>query len=214
MKKNLLKIYEGVFDNITDDLDKLNPNKGKDEFGEVNRDVYSKHDYILSPNKNPEFFKGLCNFCEKYKIYFKSLIMNENGFVQEDLDQITFLTYIPSDSLFGGRRTYSYFENVTSLDELKYFHNLNFIYKYTFSYCTKLKSVIFPKNLYQIDFRAFEFCTSLKELIFPKKIKTIYNFSFYGCKSLEKIVIPLRFKNFIEDLFTYVDLTKVNITYI
>src|SRR5574344_321396 len=85
MKKNLLKIYEGVFDNITDDLDKLNPNKGKDEFGEVNRDVYSKHDYILSPNKNPEFFYVLCDFC---KDYYLGLPSNENGFIQNDLDKI------------------------------------------------------------------------------------------------------------------------------
>ena len=178
MKKNLLKIYEGVFDNITDDLDKLNPNKGKDEFGEVNRDVYSKHDYILSPNKNPEFFKGLCNFCEKYKIYFKSLIINENGFVQEDLDQITFLTYIPSDSPFGGRRTYSYFENVTSLDELKYFHNLNFIYKYTFSYCTKLKSVMFPENITDLGFYSFVDCPSIKKIVVPQKLRRKLYLSF------------------------------------
>ena len=222
MKKNLLKIYEGFFD----DLDQLNKNQD-DGFRGTNANIYDEHNYILSPEKNPEFFEGLCEMCKQEKIPY-----NENGFTQEDLDEITYL-----DTVF--HTGYSYFKNVVSLDELKYFHNLRKINDYSFYNCRDLKSIIFPKNLYQIDFRAFEFCTSLKELIFPKKIKTIYNFSFYGCKSLEKIVIsknikkisntafydcvssslkeiiiPKNFKNRIEDLFGKIDLSKVNITYI
>ena len=81
MKKNLLKIYESFFD----DLDKLNQDKVNDEFGEVNGHIYDEYSYILSPDKNPEFFEGLCNMC---KDYYPNLPSNENGFTQEDLNQI------------------------------------------------------------------------------------------------------------------------------
>ena len=83
MKKNLLKIYEGFFD----DLDQLNKNQD-DGFGDVNGNTYDEHDFIISQDKNPEFFKGLCEFCKKY---YPNLPSNENGFTQEDLDQIIFL---------------------------------------------------------------------------------------------------------------------------
>ena len=87
MKKNILNLYEGFFD----DLDKLNPNQNKedkedkvnDEFSDVNGQVYDDHNYILSHDRNPEFFKGLCNMCKDKEIPY-----NENGFTQEDLNQI------------------------------------------------------------------------------------------------------------------------------
>ena len=62
MKKNILNLYE----NFLDDLDKLNQDKKNKEFGDVNSGVYDEHDFILSQDKNPEFFKGLCEFCKKY----------------------------------------------------------------------------------------------------------------------------------------------------
>ena len=113
MKKNLLKIYESFFD----DLDKLNKNLNKedkenDEFGAVNGNIYDEHNYILSPDRNPEFFYALCEMC---KGIFDDLPSNENGFTQEDLDKITYLDtffYVP------------YFKNLTSLNELQYFYNL------------------------------------------------------------------------------------------
>ena len=110
--KNILNLYEGFFD----DLDKLNKNQN-DEFGDVNRGIYDEHDFILSQDKNPEFFKGLCEFCKKY---YPNLPSNENGFTQNDLNNI-----IETYNNYNG---FSYFENVTSLDELQYFHNLENIY--------------------------------------------------------------------------------------
>src|SRR5574344_2108720 len=144
MKKNLLKIYESFFD----DLDKLNQDKVNDEFGAVNRDIYDQHNYILSLDKNPKFFEALYKFC---KDYFPNLPSNKNGFKQEDLDKITYL-----DTVF--HTGYSYFKNVVSLDELKYFHNLWKINDYSFYNCRDLKSVIFPKNLQIIHPYAFTEC--------------------------------------------------------
>ena len=171
--KNILKnLYEGFFD----DLDKLNKDDG---FRGTNANIYDQHDYILNPDKNPEFFEGLCNMCKEY---YPNLPSNENGFTQEDLDKITYISDID---------WISFFQDVTSLDELQYFHNLEIIKLFSFTNCIKLKSVIFPEN-----------------------IKKIYYRSFYRCSSLKEIIIPERFKDNMKNIFYNVDLTKINITYI
>ena len=200
MKKNILNLYEGLFD----DLDKVNQDKVNDEFGAVNRDIYDQHDFILSPDKNPKFFEALYKFC---KDYFPNLPSNKNGFKQEDLDEITYL-----DTVF--HTGYSYFKNVTSLDELKYFHNLRKINDYSFYNCRDLKSIIFPENLKVIQDNAFGGRNSLEELKFPENIQFISDHAFIYCDSLEKIIIPKIFKKNIKNIFAYVDLTNVNITYI
>ena len=182
MKKNLLKIYEGFFD----DLDKLNPNQNKedkedkvnDEFSDVNGHVYDEYDYIISPYKNPEFFEGLCNMCKDYQISY-----NENGFTQKDLNQITKLKQKFNDW------SLSYFKNVISLDELQYFHNLKEINYKCFSECKKLKSIILPKNLEIIYEYSFEHCSSLKEIVIPEKVKIIDDYAFLNCISLKKLSI-------------------------
>src|SRR5574344_1169119 len=222
MKKNLLKIYESFFD----DLDKLNQDKVNDEFGRTNANIYDEHDFILSQDKNPEFFEGLCEMCGRY---YPDLPSNKNGFSQEDLNQITLIN---SDD-----NCCSYFQDVTSLDELQYFHNLEIIKLFSFTNCIKLKSVIFPKNLKKFWDSCFSHCTSLEKLNFPDSIKEIYNLSFYYCSSLEeiilpenikkisntafydcsslkKIIIPERFKDNMKYIFYEVNLKKINITYI
>ena len=218
--KNILNLYESFFD----DLDKLNQDKVNDEFGDVNRGIYDEHDIILSPDKNPEFFYGLCDMCEYYQIPY-----NKNGFLQEDLNQIENIYCYDSGD--------TYFKDVTSLDELQYFNNLENIFSFSFYHCTKLKSVIFPKNLEklydncfsdcfslkklkfpnsikEIYKYSFNYCTSLKEILFPKNIEIIENLTFKNCTSLEKIVIPERFKDNMKNIFYNVDLSKVDITYI
>ena len=209
--------------NFLDDLDQLNKNQD-DGFRGTNDQVYNEHNYILSPYKNPEFFYNLLNMCKK-----RFFPYNENGFTQEDLGQIPYI----ESNLFNS----SFYDNVTSLDELQYFHNLRKIYSFSFINCQKLKSVILPKNLQNIssngfyycrslekvvfpeniqsiESNSFSLCTSLKELILPKNIQFIDDYSFQECSSLEKIIIPKNFKNRIEDLFGKIDLSKVNITYI
>ena len=222
MKKNLLKIYESFFD----DLDKLNQDKVNDEFGDVNRGIYDEHDIILSPDKNPEFFYDLCDFC---KDYYPDLPSNENGFTQNDLDKI-----IHIDSTLLG---YSYFKKVTSLDELQYFNNLKIIPSWCFFNCEELKSVIFPKNLeilemfsfgycttleeldfpehlLEINSAAFVTCSSLKKVIIPKNIEKIEYAAFGGCPSVKEIIIPEKFKSRIKVIFNNIKLKMTNITYI
>ena len=199
MKKNLLKIYESFFD----DLDKLNQDKVNDEFGRTNANIYDEHDFILSQDKNPKFFEALYKFC---KDYFPNLPSNRNGFALKDLNQITLIN---SDD-----NCCSYFENVTSLDELKYFHNLRKINDYSFYNCRDLKSIIFPENLKVIQDNAFGGCNSLEELKFPENIQVIRKYAFCYCTSLKEIIIPERFKDNMKYIFYGVDLTKVDIIYI
>ena len=198
MKKNILNLYEGFFD----DLDKLNKDQD-DEFGDINSNIYDEHDIILSQDKNPEFFEGLCNMCEEYDLNLPS---NENWFTQKDLDQITYIK--------ANKYSDTFFENITSLDELQYFHNLIMIDSFSFYKCNDLKSVIFPKNLQKIEYCAFGCTSSLKEVIFPENIQFIGENAFMYCTSLEKIVIPKKFKKNIKVIFYKVNLSKVNITYI
>src|SRR5574344_1554160 len=188
MKKNLLKIYESFFD----DLDKLNQDKVNDEFGDVNGNIYDEHDFILSQDKNPEFFKGLCEFCKKY---YPNLPSNRNGFALKDLNQITLIN---SDD-----KCCSYFENVTSLDELQYFHNLEEIKAWGFCGCKKLKSVIFPENLKIINNWSFADCISLEKIILPENIEAIGAVAFRDCISLKKIVIPENLKEIGRKSFYY-----------
>ena len=201
MKKNILNLYEGFFD----DLDKLNPNQNKEDkvndgFGDVNGQVYDEHDFILSPDKNPEFFYGLYNMCRKY---FPNLPSNENGFTQKDLNKITFLEDIQN-----------WYSNIILLDELQYFSNLETIKSLCFYRCEKLKSIIFPENLKKIEYCAFGCTSSLKEVIFPENIQFIGENAFMYCISLEKIIIPERFKDNMKNIFLLIDLSKVDITYI
>ena len=231
MKKNILNLYEGFFDDLDqlkNDLNKNKKDKKNDDFGDVNSNIYDQHDFILSQNRNPEFFEGLCNMC---KDYYSDLPSNENGFTQEDLNQITCL-FTSKDNNYN-----SYFEKITSLDELQFFNNLKEIKAWGFCGCKKLKSVIFPKNLEklydncfsdcfslkklkfpdsikEIYKYSFNYCTSLKEILFPKNIEIIENLAFKNCFSLKKIVIPKRFKSLMEYIFDNVDLSKVDITYI
>ena len=213
--------------NFFDDLNKLNQGTEDNEFSDLNNEVYDQHNYILSPDKNPEFFYDLCDFC---KDYYPNLPSNKNGFKQEDLNNIF---YIDTNPKYYG----SYFNKVTSLDELQFFNNLKEIKAWGFCGCKKLKSVIFPKNLEklydncfsdcfslkklkfpdsikEIYKYSFNYCTSLKEILFPKNIEIIENLTFKNCTSLEKIVIPERFKDNMKNIFYNVDLSKVDITYI
>ena len=174
MKKNILNLYEGFFD----DLDKLNQD---DEFGDVNGHIYDEHDVILSPDKNPEFFETLNNYYDFYH-----LSHHQNYFTKNDFLKITELNVFRNK--FG--LWHSYFQKIKSANELKYFFNLKKINDLVFENCHELKSIELPINLEYIGWHCFSSCNNLNSIILPNNLKKIDTGSFSACVKLKNINIP------------------------
>lgn len=62
--------------------------------------------------------------------------------------------------------------------------------------CKNLKSINFPKNLKRIWTSALSGCKNLKTIKINKKLKQIDEFAFFGCSGLEKIVVEKGNKKF------------------
>lgn len=65
----------------------------------------------------------------------------------------------------------------------------------------KLRSVILPQGLREIETSAFKGCISLKEITLPNSLGTIGRFAFDGCTSLNEVVIPDSVKNISSGIF-------------
>ncbi|MBO4806174.1 MAG: leucine-rich repeat domain-containing protein, partial [Paludibacteraceae bacterium] len=63
------------------------------------------------------------------------------------------------------------------------------INNYAFEYMEKLEKVIFPEGLERIGEVAFFSCKKLKEVIFPKSLRSIESKAFAECSALTHIVI-------------------------
>lgn len=59
-----------------------------------------------------------------------------------------------------------------------------------FSYNIKLKNVIIPDTVKEIDWFAFYHCENLEKIVIPDSVKTIGNHSFAGCYSLKSVNLP------------------------
>jgi hypothetical protein len=66
----------------------------------------------------------------------------------------------------------------------------NVIFKYAFSACYSLASVVISNSVTSIDANAFSKCYSLKNIIIPNSVTSIDNGAFRECYSLKNIVIP------------------------
>lgn len=66
----------------------------------------------------------------------------------------------------------------------------NMITENMFLSCSKLTSVILPKNLKSIGDHAFEDCTGLKEIKIPEGVSSIGISAFNGCNGLTSVSIP------------------------
>ena len=201
MKKNILNLYEGFFD----DLDKLNQDDG---FRGTNDQVYDEHDYILSQDRNPEFFKGLCDMFKFYNISY-----NENGFIQEYLDQIISLTLYSNKEPYVIGPDFNYFnKSLKKLNELKYFNKLKKLDDYFFKNCEKLKFIEFPENLKYIGQECFYNC-SLTSLVFPKNLEKIDSRAFEYCQRLKTIKFNENIKEISEFAFAYERKARIPIPY-
>ncbi len=60
----------------------------------------------------------------------------------------------------------------------------------TFSGCTSLRTVHWPKACKEIGGQSFQNCTSLETVELPEDLETIGTLAFSGCKSLKSLTIP------------------------
>ena len=64
------------------------------------------------------------------------------------------------------------------------------IEEYAFVGCENLQSVIFSKNLEQIDAMAFARCTALTEVSLPDTVRRIRSSAFASCTALKSVILP------------------------
>lgn len=69
-------------------------------------------------------------------------------------------------------------------------YGINSINSYDFKNCEKLKKVVLPDTIQEIESGAFYGCTELRSINLPESIRVIEPRTFKGCESLEYIVIP------------------------
>ncbi|MBR1731357.1 MAG: leucine-rich repeat protein, partial [Ruminococcus sp.] len=59
-----------------------------------------------------------------------------------------------------------------------------------FENCTSLTEIVFPENIEYIGMEAFKNCKSLKNVVIPEGVKYISSAAFMGCDSLETVTLP------------------------
>lgn len=63
-----------------------------------------------------------------------------------------------------------------------------------FENCKKLSTVIFPKNLYEIQLNAFNYCDAITSLTIPDSVEIISDSAIINCPNLERLVLPRNMK--------------------
>ena len=128
----------------------------------------------------------------------------------------------------GETKTFSYIQIPNSVTSIKYgaFYNCNRLKSITipdsitiigedaFRNCNSLTSITIPNSVISIGLWGFANCSSLTSITIPSSVKSIGYYSFYKCNSLTCISIPKKFEKYMNEIFKYVDLSKVKITYI
>lgn len=64
------------------------------------------------------------------------------------------------------------------------------LYEGIFMANAKLKTVLLPSRLMEIQMRAFFGCRSLTEIVIPDNVNIIGSYAFFNCTSLKNIVLP------------------------
>ena len=73
-----------------------------------------------------------------------------------------------------------------------------------FQRCTKLQSVVFPKNIKEgMSYDMFSGCTALTSVTLPQNLRVLPERFFWGCKKLTSIELPLSVKQVGEDAFDH-----------
>lgn len=94
-------------------------------------------------------------------------------------DEIEVSTPEEVTSIFSGA-----FSNITTLQIIHLFNNLQYIGKNAFENCTSLINITLPDNIKFIDSFAFNNCISIKNITFPKNIELLGDYIFNCCEAL------------------------------
>ena len=119
-------------------------------------------------------------------LYDNGLVSNEHYSTKNELALITEGQIVPGNSnssIFNSSR-------ITSFDEFKYFTSLFSIPKYTFYYCSSLKSITIPNSVTSIGDNAFYKCNGLTSVTIPNSVTSIGSSAFDNCRSLTSVTIP------------------------
>jgi len=92
-------------------------------------------------------------------------------------------------------------------------NSVTYIGTCVFNNCNSLNLINISESVSRIEKYAFKDCHSLTNIFIPNSVTTINYGAFWNCSSLKNITIPIKFKNSMKDIFTYIDLSKVNINY-
>ena len=93
------------------------------------------------------------------------------------------------------------FEDSKKIKSIILPEGLKNIEAYTFSNCVNLEYIVIPKTIEYIGAGAFSNCKSLSEISIPKSITHIYACTFENCESLEDIELPKALEYIGEDAF-------------
>ena len=106
------------------------------------------------------------------------------------------------------------FADCKALRTLKFSDSTEKICHQAFFRCRSLIAVELPENLKEIEGAAFMQCDSLVKIRIPDSVRTIGNKAFGGCTALRQISISRRFEEDLPRIFTDVDLSEIEISWI
>ncbi len=106
---------------------------------------------------------------------------------QWDVNGDGFLSYDEADlvTTIGGFSS----SNITSFNELEYFHNATAISDYAFYDCNGLTGITIPNSITSIGYAAFEYCSGLKSITIPNSVTYVGRDSFGSCTGLTRVNI-------------------------
>lgn len=191
---------------LTDRYSKLSPSVDKYESseevieGEITQDTTVQVMYYLICNDDTTLvFKGLnsngsitTNESEIVSYMIGDGTANYGNGLKSNASGIKYILNIPNEyngkpvTSIGGQFTFAR----TAVQKITLENNLNSISRYSFAWCTDLKSVLIKRNKgISLGDNTFEGCTKLDDVtLFVENIGGLYT-AFSGCTSLERVKV-------------------------
>ncbi len=181
MKIKLVDIYKNE---IVVDIPKTKKISSSDILGKFDReDIFSVEIPEGIVYITEDAFRGFENL---EKVIFPSTLKHiaESAFASCNFKTLD----LPSSINYIGRYAFSNCLNLEVADLSK--TQITYVMEGTFTANGKLKTVLLPKTLIEIEMRTFFGCSNLTDIIIPDTVIKIGSYAFYNCTSLKDIVFP------------------------